>query len=53
MTIAILTGDCRNVLAGMPEASVDAVVTDPPYQQTSLAWDRWPDEAPLFTAAAE
>lgn len=25
----------------MPEASVDAIITDPPYGQTSLAWDRW------------
>lgn len=46
MTVTIITGDCREVLAGMPEASVDAIVTDPPYQQTSLAWDRWPDGWP-------
>lgn len=46
MTVSILVGDCRSVLAGMPEASVDAIVTDPPYQQTSLAWDRWPDGWP-------
>ena len=38
----ILVGDCREVLAGLPEASVDAIITDPPYQQTSLVWDRWP-----------
>lgn len=38
----ILVGDCREVLAGLPEASVDAIITDPPYQQTSLIWDRWP-----------
>jgi site-specific DNA-methyltransferase (adenine-specific) len=42
MSVSILVGDCRDVLAAMPEASVDAVVTDPPYNQTSLAWDRWP-----------
>jgi DNA modification methylase len=23
-------GDCRDVLADMPDASIDAVVTDPP-----------------------
>lgn len=38
----VLVGDCREVLAGLPEASVDAIITDPPYQQTSLIWDRWP-----------
>ena len=46
MSVSILIGDCRDVLAGMAEASVDAVVADPPYQQTSLAWDRWPDGWP-------
>jgi len=46
VSVSILTGDCRDVLAGMPEASFDAIITDPPYQQTSLAWDRWPDGWP-------
>jgi site-specific DNA-methyltransferase (adenine-specific) len=27
----VITGDCLEVLKGMPDASVDAVVTDPPY----------------------
>lgn len=31
MTVRVLTGDCRDVLATLPEASVDSVVTDPPY----------------------
>lgn len=46
MTITIHTGDCRDVLATLPAASVDCVVTDPPYGETSLKWDRrvksWP-----------
>lgn len=46
MTVTILTGDCREVLRTLPEASVDCVIADPPYQQTSLAWDRWPDGWP-------
>lgn len=29
-------GDCLDVLAAMPENSVDAVVTDPPYHLTSI-----------------
>ena len=40
MTIRILTGDCRDVLAGLPAAQFDACVTDPPYGDTSLEWDR-------------
>lgn len=29
--VTIIHGDCREVMAGMPDGSVDAVVTDPPY----------------------
>lgn len=34
-------GDCRHVLAGLPDNSVDAIVTDPPYERlkTALKWD--------------
>lgn len=31
MTVTLHLGDCRDVLATMPNGSVDAVVTDPPY----------------------
>jgi len=31
MTFRLVSGDCLDALAEMPEASVDAVVTDPPY----------------------
>ena len=41
MVVDLIHGDCMEVLASMPEASVDAIVTDPPYNQTSLEWDRW------------
>lgn len=40
--VTILRGDCRETLRGLPEGSVDAVITDPPYGQTSLPWDRFP-----------
>lgn len=40
MNWRVLQGDCREVLRVLPEASVDAVVTDPPYGTTKLAWDR-------------
>ena len=36
--IVIYHGDCRDVL---PSLEADLVVTDPPYGQTSLEWDRW------------
>lgn len=35
MTIRIITGDCRDVLRTLPEASVDSIVTDPPYHLTA------------------
>jgi site-specific DNA-methyltransferase (adenine-specific) len=31
LSVEIIHGDCLDVLRGMPDASVDAVVTDPPY----------------------
>lgn len=33
-------GDCREVMAAWPSAFADACITDPPYGDTSLAWDR-------------
>lgn len=35
-------GDCRDVLKGIPDASVDAIVTDPPYELGFMGrdWDR-------------
>ena len=44
MRTQILHGDCREVLATLPDASVEAVVTDPPYDLPGgfmgKAWDR-------------
>ena len=39
--IDLRAGDCRHVLASLPDASVDAVVTDPPYELGFLGnkWD--------------
>ncbi len=38
---AVELGVCRDILSAMPEASVDAVVTDPPYELGFMgkAWD--------------
>jgi site-specific DNA-methyltransferase (adenine-specific) len=40
--VSLYLGDCREVL---PELGVtaDLVLADPPYGETSLEWDRWPD----------
>lgn len=41
MTAEVIHGDCREVLAGMEERSVHAIVTDPPYGLKFMgkAWD--------------
>ncbi|MEV0994609.1 DNA methyltransferase [Nonomuraea sp. NPDC050202] len=40
-TVSLYVGDCRAVLAEMPDASVDACVTDPPYEYRFMGreWD--------------
>ena len=44
-------GDALNVLRGMPDNSVDAIVTDPPYFKVkNLAWDRQWDKPQAFLA---
>ena len=32
--VTLYLGDCREVIAGLPDASVDSVVTDPPYRSS-------------------
>ncbi len=41
MSTRIILGDCRTVLPTLEEASVDVILTDPPYGTTKLVWDRW------------
>ena len=40
MTHRIFHADCRVVLADMAPGTFDACITDPPYGDTSLDWDR-------------
>jgi site-specific DNA-methyltransferase (adenine-specific) len=40
--VTLYLGDCREVLPALG-VQADCVVADPPYGETSLAWDRWPD----------
>lgn len=45
-------GDCLDVLRGMPDASVDAVVTDPPYG-LSFMGKRWDYDVPSVAVWSE
>lgn len=40
--ISPIHGDALTVMRGMTSGTFDAIVTDPPYGETSLKWDRWP-----------
>lgn len=48
-TVTLYQGDCRTVL---PELGLtaDLVVADPPYEETSCEWDRWPEGWPAIVA---
>jgi site-specific DNA-methyltransferase (adenine-specific) len=48
--VQLYLGDCREVLPALA-LTVDCVIADPPYGETSLAWDRWPDGWPAVVAA--
>jgi site-specific DNA-methyltransferase (adenine-specific) len=48
--IALYLGDCREVLPALG-LTADLSVADPPYGETALKWDRWPDG--WLKAAAE
>lgn len=43
--VALYLGDCREILPAL-DVSAEAVVTDPPYGDTHLGWDTWPDGWP-------
>lgn len=48
-TVTLFLGDCREILPHLGRR-FDAVITDPPYGETTLAWDRWPDGWPNLVA---
>jgi DNA modification methylase len=41
-TCSLYLGDCREVLPALGVLA-DCIIADPPYGETSLPWDRWPD----------
>lgn len=48
--VTLYLGDMRDVLPTLHR--VDAIVTDPPYGETALRWDRWPGGWPTIAAGA-
>ena len=40
--ITLIHGDALKVLPTIAPGSIDAVIADVPYGETSLKWDRWP-----------
>jgi site-specific DNA-methyltransferase (adenine-specific) len=40
--VSLYLGDCRVVLPALG-VTADCIIADPPYGETSLEWDRWPD----------
>lgn len=53
--VTLYHGDCRELLPALLIGGgpvVDAIVTDPPYGETKLGWDRWPDGWVAAVAAA-
>jgi site-specific DNA-methyltransferase (adenine-specific) len=49
--IALYHGDMREILPAL-NLQADCLIVDPPYGETSLAWDRWPDGWPALAATA-
>lgn len=46
----IVLSDAFDFLDSLPSSSVDAIITDPPYGSTSLAWDKLPDLSRMWAA---
>lgn len=48
-TVELYHGDFREVVPQL-QYSFDLVIADPPYEETAIKWDRWPDYWPAFIA---
>jgi site-specific DNA-methyltransferase (adenine-specific) len=47
-SVTLYHGDWRELIAD--DFTADLILTDPPYGETSLAWDSWPDGWPTLAA---
>lgn len=48
-SVTLWHGDCREIVPAL-DVRPDCVVADPPYGETSLTWDRWPERWPAVLA---
>lgn len=48
--VTLYCGDALEIVKHLEPGSFSAVVTDPPYNETSLEWDRWPTGWPSAVA---
>ena len=48
--VTLYHGRAEHILPHL--GTFDAVITDPPYGETSLEWDRWPENWPTLAAVA-
>jgi len=47
--ITLYCGDMREIVPALG-LTADAIITDPPYGETSLEWDKWPEGWPALMA---
>lgn len=47
--VTLYHADCREIMPHLPQC--DAIITDPPYGETSLEWDVWPKGWPALMLA--
>lgn len=49
--VTLYHGDCREIVPEL-DLAADLIIADPPYAETNLAWDRWPDGWPTAVHGA-
>ena len=52
MTVELHLGDCLEVMKGMPDKSVDTIITDPPYGLTFMGKD-WTGVFPALRSGSK